>query len=72
MSTTLRNKQLAPTADVLESLYGWLQDASDEIDACEDVHAQRSLRELRYAIMVLADIVDRHITAPDVEARCDA
>ena len=68
---TLRHKQLAPTADVLESIYGWLQTVRDHTDQCQDQHAARALHELSDCVMCLADLVDRHITAPDVEARVD-
>lgn len=33
--STLRHKQLAPTADVLESIHGWINDARHQTDSVD-------------------------------------
>ena len=71
---TLRHRQFAPTADVLELVYDSLKSADSRIRAMQGpgmTDVRQAFRDVRDAVDLLADIVDRHITAPDVEARVD-
>ena len=71
---TSRHKQFAPTAECLEIVYDEIKATDQRIfDAqlvSDDAEAlARAIRHLGVAVSLLADVVDRHITAPELEER---
>ena len=74
---TLRHKQFAPTAACLEDIYAGLREADLRILGADYTSDEtralaRAVRHLIADVSLLADIVDRHITAPDLESRVDS